>query len=974
MPANPTGSLDSSSKTSLRSALESASSQTAGGTWTINLPAGTYNLSLGDLPVGTYPNTTITILGQGAGPANTVIHQTKSHLMVFIVNYNVDANVVFNLQNVTVSGGNEDDNDVDGFGGGGGAILAGGDPSASGNVLTLTNVVFSSNTCVGSGGAVEMTGGGDLTAENCVFSGNQAGLNGPSGAIVSGGAIVFGPDGAEGDLSVYNSTFANNTATGNGNSGAKGPYGGAIYLEGTIGNTYTINQCTFTGNRITGTSTTTDESGGAVHVDSGHLTANFNRITGNVATTGSGLFVAGGAWADARNNWWGGNSGPNATGGDTVATATSTTPPNSTTPLGNGQVAFSPYITLVNTANPGTIAGGGSTTLTASFLQNSSGQTLTAAEVSALVGLPVMWSGMVHGSFGGEQTTIQADGEATATFNNDGTCNNGSGNATVDNATATASVTVQCPDLTVSQANSVSGTVGLGGSWTWTIHIANGGVGAANFASGQTILTDNLPNAGVSYGTPTTANASGLTGSVSLSIDVNGNLSCAANGAVQLAGGGSFDIKITVTPSVVATYTNPRAGGLCRVDPNNVVVETNEGNNDATANSVAVTKATVTITSGVTANNKVFDGTTTATLSFNNAQLGGVLPGDLGNVSLSTGSYTATFANAGPGNGITVTVIGLTLSGSAAGNYSLAQPSLSANITQPVIGVTILSGLTANNKIYDGTTTASLSSNNVVLNGVLAADAANVALLTNGYTANFGSANAGNGQSVTVGGLSLTGSAANKYVLSQPPTSTPLTANITGAPVTIKSGLTPNNKPYDGTTTATLSSNNVVLLGVLPADASNVALSTNGYTANFASAAVGNGIQISVSGLTLTGSAEGNYSLTQPSLFADITCPVISASPSGSTAVCPGNPAVIMVVVVGGTGPYSVTLDNGGGTQVGASPLQFVVSPATTTTYSISSGTDSAGCPVSGNGAATITVSTPPTAGPTPSGRSRTRR
>jgi hypothetical protein len=210
----------------------------------------------------------------------------------------------------------------------------------------------------------------------------------------------------------------------------------------------------------------------------------------------------------------------------------------------------------------------------------------------------------------------------------------------------------------------------------------------------------------------------------------------------------------------------------------------------------------------------------------------------------------------------------------------------------------------------------------------------------------------------------LTGSASSKYVLSQPPTSTPLAANITGAPVTIEFGLTPDDKPYDGTTTATLSSNNVVLVGVLPADAGNVALSTNGYTANFATAAVGNGIQVAVSGLTLTGTAAGNYSLTQPSLFANITCPVITASPSGSASVCPGNPAIITVVVVGGIAKYSVTLDNGGGTQVGASPLQFLVSPVTTTTYSISSGTDDAGCPISGNGTVTITVNTPPTAVP----------
>ena len=60
--------------------------------------------------------------------------------------------------------------------------------------------------------------------------------------------------------------------------------------------------------------------------------------------------------------------------------------------------------------------------------------------------------------------------------------------------------------------------------------------------------------------------------------------------------------------------------------------------------------------------------------------------------------------------------------------------------------------------------------------------------------------------------------------------------------MTITSGITADDKVYDGTTSATISSNSVVLAGVLPADASQVDLSTNGYTASFASADVGSPI------------------------------------------------------------------------------------------------------------------------------------
>ena len=87
---------------------------------------------------------------------------------------------------------------------------------------------------------------------------------------------------------------------------------------------------------------------------------------------------------------------------------------------------------------------------------------------------------------------------------------------------------------------------------------------------------------------------------------------------------------------------------------------------------------------------------------------------------------------------------------------------------------------------------------------------------------------------------------------------------ITPAPVTITSGLTANNKNYDGSTTATLSSNNVVLAGVVQADTNNVRLVTNGYSATFNNATAGNGKPVLISGLSLGGSAAGNYTLTQP--------------------------------------------------------------------------------------------------------------
>ncbi|HEV2329117.1 MAG TPA: YDG domain-containing protein [Verrucomicrobiae bacterium] len=291
----------------------------------------------------------------------------------------------------------------------------------------------------------------------------------------------------------------------------------------------------------------------------------------------------------------------------------------------------------------------------------------------------------------------------------------------------------------------------------------------------------------------------------------------------------------------------------------------------ATAN---ITAQAVTISSGLIANFKVYDGTVTAAISSNTVVLNGVLASDAGNVNLSTNGYAASFASPNAGNNIAVIVSGLTLTGSASGNYLLSPPGgLAANITAQ--GVTISSGLTANSKVYDGTEAATISSNAVVLSGVLASDAGNVNLSTNGYVASFASANAGNNIVVSVSGLSLTGTASGNYLLSPPGG---LAANITAQSVTISSGLTANSKVYDGTEAATISSNAVVLSGVLAGDAGNVSLSTNGYVASFDIANAGNNIVVSVSGLGLTGSASGNYVLSALDLAANITQATLTVS------------------------------------------------------------------------------------------------
>ena len=145
------------------------------------------------------------------------------------------------------------------------------------------------------------------------------------------------------------------------------------------------------------------------------------------------------------------------------------------------------------------------------------------------------------------------------------------------------------------------------------------------------------------------------------------------------------------------------------------------------------------------------------------------------------------FANANAGDAKSVTVSGYTLLGSDASNYSLQQPAgLTANISQKPVSIL---GISANNKIYDSTTTATLSGTSLTSGAstatdykIYTSDVSLVTLDTSNASGVFASKNAANGISVSASGFALSGTRASNYSLSQP---TGLTANITQAQVTV---------------------------------------------------------------------------------------------------------------------------------------------------------------------------------------------
>ena len=269
-----------------------------------------------------------------------------------------------------------------------------------------------------------------------------------------------------------------------------------------------------------------------------------------------------------------------------------------------------------------------------------------------------------------------------------------------------------------------------------------------------------------------------------------------------------------------------------------------------------ITPALLSIT-GVTGVNKVYDGTNTATLNTGSAALGGVFSGDT--VTLIKTGAQGSFATKNVGSNISVSISGFTLGGAQAGNYSVTQPSTSANINPA--GLTV-SGLKANNKVYDATATAVLNTSSATLVGLFNGDA--VTLNAAGATAFFASKNVGTNITVTVMGLTLSGAQNADYTLTQPTT----TGNIAPATLTV-AGITANNKVYDATTKATLTVEATAFAGVFLGD--SVMLVTSGMTGTFAGKDVANNIPVTVAGLTLGGAQGNDYTLTQPTSAASIT-------------------------------------------------------------------------------------------------------
>jgi len=456
---------------------------------TINVPAGTYQLnipggagegfsgdnSIGDLDV-TGNNTTIS----GAGAATTIIQQTQPNDRVLEVNPFLDASFNFTISGVTITGGSE----TTAVGGGG--IISG----SIDNATFVTNCIVSNNSATGVGtfgGGGISNGGGSLTISGTTFTGNST--TGSGGGVGYSAGDPLGRFPSSGTLNMSGSTFSSNTA----NSSAAGGGAADLFDYNLSTSSYNINSSSFSANNAP------NGSGGAIIVESGPLTVTtssfasnhaafaggaidssgsvsvtFSRLVGNtvpVAPNGLTLFRAGGSFT-AEDNWWGSNAGP---AGNDFRTPT-------------GSLAPATFLQLRESATPSTICAGATSNLIADIKQRNIGAPLTT-ELNGLPAFPVppatIFNNAVLGTISAASTQF-VNGAATATFTAGGTTGIGSADATADNQTVTATLTIN-QNTTSALSNQ---TVCEGGTATFTTTASGSGPITFIWKKGVTVLNN----------------------------------------------------------------------------------------------------------------------------------------------------------------------------------------------------------------------------------------------------------------------------------------------------------------------------------------------------------------------------------------------------------------------------------------------------------------------------------------------------
>jgi outer membrane protein OmpA-like peptidoglycan-associated protein len=341
-----------------------------------------------------------------------------------------------------------------------------------------------------------------------------------------------------------------------------------------------------------------------------------------------------------------------------------------------------------------------------------------------------------------------------------------------------------------------------------------------------------------------------------------------AKGSAALVGKQGSDDVVLSTANAAATFANKNIGTNKTISITGITVSGADIANytltqPSTTASITAKELTV---SGITATNRVYDSTVSATdlLVKTSAALVGVETNDT--VTLTHSAATATFANKNIGTNKPITITGITIGGTDAGNYTLTQPSTTANVTAKELTV---SNVTAVSRVYDSTTVAALNTGAAALVGKESGD--NVSISASSAAGAFADKTAALGKAVTITGITIGGTDGGNYTLTQPAT----TANITAKNLTV-SGITAADRTYAASRTATLSTGLAAFVGVVAGDA--ITINTSAATGLFDTAAFGTNKTVAVSGVTIDGGDAANYTVTQPTVTASIVRKILTVT------------------------------------------------------------------------------------------------
>ena len=454
-------------------------------------------------------------------------------------------------------------------------------------------------------------------------------------------------------------------------------------------------------------------------------------------------------------------------------------------------------------------------------------------------------------------------------------------------------------DLTATAAAAAFDTRNVGAGKTVTISgIQYSGADAGNYDLSATTATSTAAI------TPKT-----LAATATVADKVYDGGTTAAIGNVAFTGIVAGDVVANGTASV-GTFADKNVGTAKTVTGGAIVLAGADAGNYTVDAATAIGTASITprtLTATASVADKVYDGTTTASIgniAFNGVVAGDALAGGAGSVG--------TFVDRNVGVAKNVTGSAIVLTGADAGNYTV--DTTAAIGTASITPKTLTATASVADKVYDGTTTATLG--NIAFTGVVAGDALASGA---GSVGSFGDRNVGTAKTVTGGAIVLAGADAGNYTVD--PAAVIGTAAIT--PKTLTATASVAGKVYDGTTTATLA--NVALVGVVAGDQG--AVGTTGAIGSFTDKNAGSGKTVTGSGVALAGSGAGNYVFDTAARIgaADITPKILTATAGvadkvydGTTTATLGNIAFNGVVagdtLASGAGSIGTFADKNAGT------------------------------------------------------------